>query len=107
MTVNALVTGLIVFKILKIFREVRVTSDKGALSRTGGAQIWSIIFIMIESGMVLIFIQLARVVVSIVITDAARDAFELLAGIHQIFNVITISVSVPFYFTDNVDLARV
>jgi hypothetical protein len=56
MTVNALVTGLIVFRIFKVFREVKDV--------TGGRKIRSIIFIIIESGMALFAIQLGRVVIA-------------------------------------------
>ena len=45
MTVNALVTGLIVFRIFKVvFRQVRPTSDERKLGATasGGRQIYSI-----------------------------------------------------------------
>src|SRR5882757_438584 len=69
MTVNALVTGLIVFRIFKVFREVKrvTTSDETSLGITasGGRKLQSIIFIIIESGMALFAIQLARLVVSL------------------------------------------
>src|SRR5882757_2535746 len=65
MTVNALVTGLIVFRIFKVFREVRsvTTSDETSLGVTGGRKLRSVIFIIIESGMALFAIQLARLVI--------------------------------------------
>ena len=65
MVVNALVTGLIVFKILKVFLEVKATSVEltfGSLSSTGGPILRRIIFIIIESDMALFAIQLVRVV---------------------------------------------
>ena len=43
---------------------------------------------MIESGMALFSIQLARLVVTIVTTDAAKDAYFLVSGIHEMLNVI-------------------
>ena len=70
MVVNALVTGLIVFKILKVFLEVKATSVErtlGSLSSTGGPKLRHIIFIIIESGMALFSIQLARVVITILL----------------------------------------
>ena len=60
MFVNALVTGLIVFKILEVFLEVNAAS--GSLSSTGGPKLQHIIFIIIESAMALFAIQLVRVV---------------------------------------------
>ena len=52
MTVNALATGLIVFRIFKVFREVNknIASDEKSLGVTGGEKLCSIIFIIIESG---------------------------------------------------------
>jgi TRAP-type mannitol/chloroaromatic compound transport system permease small subunit len=67
MAVNALMTGLIVFKILKVFLEFKPTSVErtlGSLSSTGGSKLRHIIFIIIESGMALFAIQLVRVVLT-------------------------------------------
>ena len=53
MVVNALVTGLIVFKILKVFLEVKPTSVEQTLSSfdsTGSPKLRQIIFIIIEYG---------------------------------------------------------
>ena len=100
MTVNALVTGLIVFKILKVFLEVKVTSVEqtlGSLSSTGGTKLRHIIFIIIESGMALFAIQLVRVVITSIIERQAVQslqtplglliALDLVIVIHQILNV--------------------
>src|SRR5271163_598538 len=77
MTVNALVTGLIVFRIFKVFWEVKLgTADDQVLGVTGGSKLWRVIFIIIESGMALFSIQLARLVVTIATTDATNDAFS-------------------------------
>ena len=61
MAVNALVTTLIVFKILKVFLEVKPALGSVA---TEGTKLRSVIFIIIESGMALFAIQLVRVVIS-------------------------------------------
>ena len=53
MAVNALMTGLIVFKILKMFLKVKTTSDELTLGSSGGTKLQYIIFIIIESGMAL------------------------------------------------------
>jgi hypothetical protein len=106
MVVNALMTGLIVFKILKVFLEFKSTSVErtlGSLGSTGGSKLRHIIFIIIESGMALFAIQLARVVVSIlaeqsVLTQAGLTGLRLQVGLeivivtHQMLNVIIISV---------------
>ena len=101
MTVNALVTGLIVFKIFKVFREVKsiTTLEDISLGITHGNKLRSVIFIIIESGMALFAIQVARVVITItsftgLVTDAAYYAFEFIVVIHQMVNVIISSIVV-------------
>ena len=99
MTVNALVTGLIVFRIYKVFREVQsvTTSEDKSLGITHGNRLRSVIFIIIESGMALFAIQLTRVVVSaqpIVNLGAKFYAFQFIAVIHEMVNVIISSVIV-------------
>ena len=93
MTVNALVTGLIVFRIFKVFQGVKTgTADDQMLGVTGGSKLRRVIFIIIESGITLFAMQLARLVVTIMTTDAAYDAYFLIVGIHEILNVIIRSV---------------
>ena len=102
MVVNALVTGLIVFKILKVFLEVRATSVEqtlGSLSSTGGPKLRRLIFIIIESGMMLFAIQLARVVITSLselqggpTPLSVLIASNLVIIIHQALNVIIRSV---------------
>jgi hypothetical protein len=108
MVVNAMVTGLIVFKIFKVFHVAKdnTTSEEKSLGVTGGRKLRSAIFIIIESGMTLFAIQLARIVLATLepSTNAENDAYALIAVIHQMLNVIISSVIV--YFTDNVDFAR-
>ena len=91
MTVNGLVTGLIVFRIFKVFQEVKTSiADEQILGVTGESTLQRVIFIIIESGMALFSIQLARLVASIMTTDAAVDAYVLISGIHEMLNVIMI-----------------
>ncbi|KAF8811454.1 hypothetical protein BYT27DRAFT_7336175 [Phlegmacium glaucopus] len=105
MTVNALVTGLIVWKIFKVYREVKsAESDDQTLRVTGGSKILTVIFVLIESGMMLFAIQLARLVVGVVMTDTAFDAYDVIVGIHQLLNGITptiifvrLSMGLSFY----------
>jgi hypothetical protein len=96
MTVNALVTGLIVFRIFKVFREVKDV--------TSGRKLRSIIFIITESGMALFAIQLARLVIAVTgqRTNAEEDIYELIASIHEMLNVVISSFIVTLYSTDNV-----
>ena len=104
MAVNTLVTGLIVFRILKVFLEVKatVTSVERTLGSTRGTKLRHIIFVIIESGMALFAIQLVRVVFYAVSSVYA----PLFIGINQMFIVIMRSVHFYFRFTDNIYLAR-
>ena len=88
MTVNALVTGLIAFKIFKVFHEVNTATADDQVSVTGGTTFQRAIFIIIESAMVLFSVQLTRLVAAIVTTDATNDVYYLISGIHQMLNVI-------------------
>ena len=96
MGVNTLVTGLIVFRILKVFLEVKatVTSVERTLGSTRGTKLRHIIFVIIESGMALFAIQLVRVVFYAV--SSVRVYAPLFIGINQMF--IVIMRSVHFYF---------
>jgi hypothetical protein len=118
MAVNALMTGLIVFKILKVFLEFKsstsVEQTLGSLSSTGGSKLRHVIFIIIESGMALFAIQLVRIVLTSLVAQTVYTGFtgpvvgmELVIPIHQMFNVIIRSVHFYFFcFTDDIYLAR-
>ena len=84
MTANALATGLIVFRIFTVvFRQSRVTSDDQGFGATRETKFRSIIFVLIESGLLLFSIQLARLVVTIFLPmDGAQDTFYLVSSIH-------------------------
>jgi hypothetical protein len=104
MAVNALVTGLIVFKILKVFLEVRAnrTSVERTLGSSRGNPLQHAIFVIIESGMALFAVQLVRLVITYLPASEAPDfilpqiALNLILGINEMFNVIIRSVH--FYF---------
>ena len=95
MTVNALVTGLIVFRILKVFQEVKTST-----AVTGGSTLRRVIFIIIESGVALFSIQLARLVATVLsgMDEAVRNAYYLIVGIHEMLNVIIRSVIVTLSY---------
>ena len=89
----ALVTGLIVLRIFKVFQEVKTgTLDDQTLGTTGGSTLKRVIFVLIESGMALFSIQFARLVVTILTTDTAFAAYYIIVGIHEMLNVIIRSV---------------
>ena len=102
MAVNALVTGLIVIKILKVFLEVKgtMTSVERTLGSTGGTKLQHVIFIIIESGMALFAIQLIRIVFYILPMEWTLDACNIAIAINEMFNVIIRSVHFYFCFTD-------
>ncbi|KAF8805852.1 hypothetical protein BYT27DRAFT_7191946, partial [Phlegmacium glaucopus] len=107
MTVNALVTFLIVFKIFRMYHEIKSTSDDQSFGATGGSKIRAVIFIIIESGMILFSIQLARLLASVFFaTDAGDRILEITLYIHQMLNVNTTSIPATSYYTDNIGLSR-
>ena len=114
MAVNTLVTGLIVFRILKVFWEVKPTLVERTLGSTGGTKLRDIIFVVIESGMALFVMQLVRLVLSnIPVPDAQWPvyvaAYDFVVVTTQMLTVI-IMRSIYFYFfcfADNIYLARV
>ena len=86
-----------------VFRQSRVTSDDQVFGATRGTKLRSIIFVLIESGLLLFSIQLARLVVSILTVDGGNDidAFDPIVLIHQQVNVIRRSVIPTIDFTDS------
>jgi len=117
MTVNAVVTGLIVFRIFKVFRKgksVTTSEDKSFGTRpTRRNKLRSAIFIIIESGMALFAIQLARVVITAtqLSTDAEEDAFQVIGSIHEMLNgiaptVILVRVSLGLSFDNEESLVE-
>jgi predicted neutral ceramidase superfamily lipid hydrolase len=106
MTVNALVTSLIVLKIIKVFWKVKATLGEQRLGVTGGRKLQSIIFILIESGSALFSIQLARLVIAIIlainlmnsVSSALYEPYRFIIAIHQQLNVIIRSIHYYFLF---------
>ena len=106
MVTNALVTGLIVFKILKVFKGVKSTSVERTLgSSTENTILQHIISVIIESGMALFAIQLARVVFTSLLEVLAEPGYTIAAcaldfviGIHEMLNVIIRSVHFYLWF---------
>ena len=95
MAVNALVTGMIVFRILK------VTGARPS-TLTGGNKFRHIMFIIIESGMALFAIQLVRLVMGLIPAPVGQvlyfpGAYYIVTAINQMLNVNIIR-SIHFYF---------
>ena len=110
--VNALVSGLIVFRILTVFKGVKRTSVEQALGSSGDTSLRHVIFVIIESGMTLLVIQLVRVIIGNVNENSNNiiAAFYVVTGINEMFNVIIRSIHFHFFFfrfTDDIHPARV
>ena len=94
MIVNGLVMGLIVLKIFRVLREVKAASDNGMLGASGRSKLRPILFVLIESGMMLFSIQLIRLVVSRLFvpwrvdSPGADNAYPFFSALHGMFNVI-------------------
>ena len=102
MVVNALVTSLIVFRILKVFLEVNSILVELTLDSTGGRKLRHVIFVIIESGMTLFAIQLIRLVFTILPMEWTIDAFYYAIAINEMLNVIIRSVHIYICLTDNI-----
>ena len=108
LAVNTLVTGLIVFKILKVFLEIKaLTTSSTSVERTlgvsstgvGGAKYRHIIFVIIESGMALFAVQLFRVLFYYYLPmQSPPNLINILIVINQMFNVIIIFISFVFIY---------
>ena len=94
MAVNALMTGMIVFRILKA-TGVKPTSIERTLGSTEGNKFRHIMFIIIESGMALFAFQLVRFVLVFIPVPVEQLPFLVVAldfvvAINQMLNVIII-----------------
>ena len=99
MAVNALMTGMIVFRILKA-TGVKRTSVERTLGSTEseGNKFRHIMFIIIESGMALFAIQLVRIVSAFIPLPVEQIPFlkvaqDIFIAINQMLNVIIIRSS--------------
>ena len=82
MAVNALVMGLIVFRILRVFLEVKGTSC--SVERTsdsiGGTALRHIIFVIIESGMALFASQLVHAILVVQLSELGGHSVSWRSG---------------------------
>ena len=102
MAVNALVTGMIVFKIIKVFLEVDPILAELTLDSTGGSKLRHVIFVIMESGMMLFAIQLIRLLFWILPMEWTSFAADYADVINQMLNVIIISVHFYFFCFTNI-----
>ena len=112
LTVNATATGLIVFRIVKVYLEVKQTLSEENLGTTGGGRkLRSIIFILIESGLALFAIQLGRLVLDMIShpvnsSSAVASILASFISIQPMLNVIIGPVIFTTYLTDRLCFAR-
>ena len=105
MAVNALMTGMIVFRIFKVTGAMPSNSVEQNLGSTGGNKVRHIVFIIIESGMALLVIQVVRLVLVFMPKTTAQwgVASNFVIAINQVLNVIIIrsvfSISFVFLIT--------
>ena len=98
MTVNTLVTGMMVFRFLKVMG-FKPTSVEQTLGSAGGNKFRHIMFIIIECGMALFAIQMVRVVLVFVPVSAEQlpflqAAIDFVIVINQMLvNVIIITIT--------------
>ena len=102
MAVNTLVTGLMVFKILRVFLDLKANSDErtfGSLSSNSGGRLRRVIFVIIESGMALFVVQFIRIVLDNVGDAEQRQrSVNFMSPINQMFNVSIRSVHLLLLF---------
>ena len=98
MALNTLVTGLIVFKILKVFLKVKRLLGSSAAGRHDYQHI---AFIIIESGMALFATHLVRIVLTSMslrpsVPNSFDIGFDFIIPVHQMINVI---ISSDYFYT--------
>ena len=107
MIVNAIATSLVVFRIFKVFRAVKLTPEERISDVTRRSPLRPLMFVLIESGMLLFSIQLVRLVVgSISAPRDAIDAYTIIVSIHAMLNVI-IRSNISYFFILLIMWARV
>ena len=90
--VNAMMTGMIVFRFLKA-TGVKPTSVERSLGSTEGNKFRHIMFIIIESGIALFAIQLVRFVLEFISVPVEVVYYDFVAAINQMLNVIILRSS--------------
>ena len=87
LAVNALVTGLILLRIVKVYWDVEPVLYEKILSATGKSKFRSIVFALIESAMALFALQVILVVCSGLATEPSIEVGNMIIGTHQMFLV--------------------
>ncbi|KAF8816971.1 hypothetical protein BYT27DRAFT_7205385 [Phlegmacium glaucopus] len=100
LVVNGVVTGLIVFRILKVYWEIRLTFEDQTLGIGTKGKIRSIIFIIIESGMAMFTIQTIGVVISVLRLESLSiivPITPMIYGIAPTIILVRVVMGLSFY----------
>ncbi|KAF8816972.1 hypothetical protein BYT27DRAFT_7205395 [Phlegmacium glaucopus] len=101
LVVNGVVTGLIVFRILKVYWEARPTFEDQTLGIGTKGKIRSIIFIIIESGMAMFTIQIIGVVICVLRIEPLSIIIPITPMIYGIApTIILVRLSMGLSFHD-------
>jgi len=105
LAVNAVVTGLILFRIFKVYWEVEPVLYEKFSNVTGGCKFRSIALALIESAMALFALQLTLFVCAILATEPSGVVAYLTIGVHQMLlgiapTIIQVRVSMGLSFHD-------
>ena len=87
LAVNAVVSGFILFRIVKVYWEVEPVLYENFFYATGGSKFRSIAIAIIESAMALFALQVILVVCSSIATGPADEVGNLTIGTHQMLLV--------------------
>jgi hypothetical protein len=101
LAVNAIVTGLILFRIVKVYWEVEPVLYQKMLGATGGSRFRSIILVLIESAFALFAVQVILVVCSSVTNVTTSEVGNLMIGTHQMLLVSVHLLLASFYITND------
>lgn len=87
LAVNSVVTGLILFRIVKVYWEVEPVLYEKLFGAIGGSKFRSLALALIESAMALFALQVILVVCGSVATGPACEVGNLTIGMHQMLLV--------------------
>ena len=92
---------------LEYITQAEIIANNWSNGSTQGSKLRSTIFVIIESGVALFSIQLARLIICVIVLETNGtpvNALQLIICIHQQLNVIIRLVIPTFYFTDSLAL---
>ena len=91
--VNALVTALIVYRIITVYNDIRGFNNSSIQTGSGHRNLYPLISILIESGLITFVAQLAQSIMY----KSASAAFPLVGGVVVQLYVRAFSLHCPFF----------